>query len=96
VWTVSASLLATPPTPLIPLPLSSTVSRAHRFAPTTVHTILVGKPEGKIPLGRPRHSQEDKNESLETGWEGNDWINLAQDKDRWLALVDTGIKLRVP
>jgi hypothetical protein len=59
---------------------------------------LVGKPEGKRPLGRPRHRWEDniKMDLREVGWGGMDWINLAQDRDRWRALVYTVINLRVP
>jgi hypothetical protein len=51
----------------------------------------VGKPEGKRPLGRPRCRWEDniKMDVREIGWGGMDWINLAQDRDRWRALVST-------
>jgi hypothetical protein len=50
---------------------------------------LVGKPEGRRPLGRPRHRWEDniKMDLLEVGWESTDWIDLAQDRDRRRALV---------
>jgi hypothetical protein len=59
---------------------------------------LVGKPEGRRPLGRPRHRWEDniKMDVREVGWGSMDWINLAQDRDRWRALVYTVMKLRVP
>jgi hypothetical protein len=59
---------------------------------------LVGKPEGKRPLGRPRCRWEDniKTELKEIGWEGVDWILLAQDRDQWRALVKTVLNLRVP
>jgi hypothetical protein len=59
---------------------------------------LVGKPEGRRPLGRPRRRWEDniKMDLREVGWGGKDWINLAQDRDRWRALVYRVIKLRVP
>jgi hypothetical protein len=59
---------------------------------------LVGKPEGRRPLGRPRHRWEDniKMTFREVGWRGMDWINLAQDRDRWRALVNTVMNLWVP
>jgi len=58
----------------------------------------VGKPEGKRPLGRPRHRWEDniKMDLQEVGYEGMDWIELAQDRDRWWALVNVVMNLRVP
>jgi hypothetical protein len=58
---------------------------------------LVGKPEGRRPLERPRHRWEDniKMDLREVGWEGADWIDLAQDRDRWRALVYTVMNLRV-
>jgi hypothetical protein len=50
---------------------------------------LVGKPEGKRPLGRPRHGWEDIRLDLrEIGWEGVDWMHLAQDRDQWQAVVN--------
>jgi hypothetical protein len=51
----------------------------------------VGKPEGKRPLGRPRRRCVDniKMDLRETGYGGMDWINLAQDRDQWMALVNT-------
>jgi hypothetical protein len=60
--------------------------------------ILVGKPEGKRPLGRPRRRWEDniKMNLRELGCSGMDWIDLAQDRDQWTALVSTAMKLRVP
>jgi hypothetical protein len=59
---------------------------------------LVGKPEGRRPLGRPRRRWEDniKIDLREVGWGGIDWINLAQDRDRWRAVVYTVMHLRVP
>jgi hypothetical protein len=59
---------------------------------------LVGKPDGKRPLGRPRRRWEDniRIDLRETGWGGMDWIDLAQDRDQWRALVNTVINLRVP
>jgi hypothetical protein len=59
---------------------------------------LVGKPEGKRPLGRPRRRWEDniKVDLRKKGWGGMDWIDLAQDRDQWRALVNTVMNLRVP
>jgi hypothetical protein len=58
----------------------------------------VRKPEGKRPLGRPRHRWEDniRMDLREIGWSGMDWIDLAQDRDQWRALVNTVMGLRVP
>jgi hypothetical protein len=62
------------------------------------YRILVGKPEGKRPLGRPRRRWMDniKIDLRERGWGGMDCIDLAQDRDQWRVLVNTVIKLRVP
>jgi sugar lactone lactonase YvrE len=62
------------------------------------YKILVGKPEGKRPLGGPRGRWEDnKNMDFREAEQGDmDWINLAQDRNQWLALVNTAISLRVP
>jgi hypothetical protein len=59
---------------------------------------MVGKPEGRRPLERPRRRWEDniKMGLREVGWGGIDWINLAQDRDRWRALVNAVMNLRVP
>ena len=56
-----------------------------------VHRVLMGKPEEKRPLGRPRRRWEDniKMDLREVGGGGGDWMELAQDRDRWRALVDT-------
>ena len=63
-----------------------------------VYRVLVGKPEGKRPLGRPRRRWEDNIrmdlQEVEVGYE--DWIGLAQDRDRWRALVSAVRNLRVP
>jgi hypothetical protein len=58
---------------------------------------LVGKPEGRRPRERPRRSWEDniKVDLREAGWAGMDWINVAQDRDRWRAVVNVIINLRV-
>jgi hypothetical protein len=63
-----------------------------------VYKVLVGKPEGKGPLGRPRCRWEDniKMDLQEVGCGGMDWIELARDRDRWRALVNAVMKLRVP
>jgi hypothetical protein len=62
------------------------------------YRVLVGKREGKRPLGRPRRRWEDniKMDIREIGWGGMDWIDLAQDMDQWWALVNTVMNLRVP
>jgi hypothetical protein len=56
------------------------------------------KPEGKRPLGRPRHLWKDniKTDHKEIGWERVDCINLAKDSDRWRAFVNTVMNLRIP
>jgi hypothetical protein len=58
----------------------------------------VGKPEGKRPLGRPRRRwvENIKIDLREIGWDGMDWIDVAQDRDRWRVLVNTVLNLRVP
>jgi len=63
-----------------------------------VHRVLVGKPEGKRPLGIPRLRWEDniRRNLQEMGEDCGDWIELAQDRDRWRALVSTVMNLRVP
>jgi hypothetical protein len=59
-----------------------------------VYRVLVGKPEGKRPLGRPRHRWEDIRMDLqEVGCGCVDWIELAQDRDRWWALVSEVMNL---
>jgi hypothetical protein len=62
------------------------------------YEILVGKPEGKRPLGRPRGRREDniRMDLQEVGSWYEDWIGLAQDRDRWPALVSAVRNLRVP
>jgi hypothetical protein len=62
------------------------------------YNILVGRPEGRRPLGRLRRRWEDnvKTNLRKMGFGDVDWINLAQDRDRWRALVNTVMNLRVP
>ena len=62
-----------------------------------MHRVLVGNLEGKRPLWRPRRRWEDniKMDVWEVGG-GGDWMELAQDRDRWRALVNTVMNLRVP
>ena len=63
-----------------------------------MHRVLVGKPEGKRTLGRPRRRWEDniKMDLQEVGCGGMDWIEVAQDRDRWRALVYAVMNLQVP
>jgi hypothetical protein len=63
-----------------------------------VHRVLVGRPEGKRPLGRPRRGWEDniKMDLQEVGGGHGDWMVLAQDTDRWRALVGTVRNFQVP
>jgi hypothetical protein len=62
------------------------------------YRVLVGKPEGRRPLGRRRRNwlNNINTDLLEIGWGGVDWIDLAQDRDKWRALVNVVMKLRVP
>jgi hypothetical protein len=61
------------------------------------YRILVGKPEGKRSLGRPRHRWMDNKMDLrEIEWGRMDWIDLAQDRGQWRALVNTVMNLRTP
>jgi hypothetical protein len=71
---------------------------AQMGAKRNAYRILVGKPEGKRSLGRPRCKWVDsiKVELREIGWDGMDWIDLAQDRDQWRALVNTVMNLQVP
>jgi hypothetical protein len=63
-----------------------------------VYSVLVGRPEGKRPLGRPRHRWEDniKIDLREIGMDGSNWIQLAQSRVQWRACVNTVMNLRIP
>jgi hypothetical protein len=71
---------------------------ARRGEKRNAYRIFVGKPEGKRPLGRPRRRRVDniKMDLREIGWDGMDWIDLAQDRDQWRALANTVMNPRVP
>jgi hypothetical protein len=62
-----------------------------------MYRVLMGKPEGKRPLGRPRRRWGNgiRMDLREIGWGSVDWIHLAQDRDRWRAVVNTVMNLRV-
>jgi hypothetical protein len=62
------------------------------------YSILVGKPEGRRPLVRPRRRWVDnlKMDLREVRWDGRNWIDLAQHRDRWRAYVNAVMNLRVP
>jgi hypothetical protein len=76
--------------------MDRTVARMGEKA--SVYRILMGKHEGKRPLGRPRSRWVDniQMDHKEIGWGGMDWIELAHDKDQWWALVNTAMSLQVP
>jgi hypothetical protein len=65
---------------------------------TGVYRVLRERPEGKRPLGRPRGRWEEniKMDLQQVEWWGMDWIDLAQDRDRWRALVNAVTNLRIP
>ena len=71
---------------------------AHMEEGRGVHKVLVGKPEGKRPLGRLRHRWKDniKMDLQEVGRGCGDWMELVHDRDRWRALVSMGMNFRVP
>jgi hypothetical protein len=70
---------------------------AHMRDRRGIYRVLVRKPKGKRPLGRPRHSWEDyiKTDLQEVGCGGMDWIDLAHDRERWWALLNVVMKLKV-
>jgi hypothetical protein len=65
---------------------------------SNLYRLLAGKPEGKRPLGRPSHKWVDniKMDLGEVGWGDVDWIDLAQDRDRWRTVVNAVMNIRVP
>jgi hypothetical protein len=69
----------------------------HMGEERNVYKLLMGKPEGKVQLGRPRLKWDDgiRMDLREIGWGSVDWIQLAQDRDRWRAVVNTVINLLV-
>jgi hypothetical protein len=71
---------------------------ARMGAKRNAYRLLVGKPEGKRPLGRPRRRWVDniKMDLAEVGWGDVDWIGMAQDRNRWRAVVNSVLNLRVP
>ena len=71
---------------------------AHMEEGRVVYKVLVGKPEGKRPLGRRRHRWEDniKMDLEEVGRGSGDWMEFAQERDRWRALVSTVMNFQVP
>jgi hypothetical protein len=71
---------------------------AHMGEVKGAYNILDGRPEGRRPLGRPRHRWEDniRMDLREIGFGDVDWIHLAQDRNRWWALVNTVTNLQVP
>jgi hypothetical protein len=70
----------------------------NKFLPLCFRALLMGKPDGKRPLGRPRRRWVDniRVNLGEVGWGDVDWIGLAQDRNRWRALVNSVLNLRVP
>ena len=75
---------------------SGHVARMEKFR--NAYRVLVGKPEGKRPLGRPRRRWEDniKMDLREAGCDPGEWIDLAEDRDQWRAYVRAVMNLRVP
>jgi hypothetical protein len=69
-----------------------------RMGKRNAYRILVGKSEGKRPLGRPRYRWVDniKMDLREVAWDCMDWIDLTQDRDQWKALVNTAMNHRIP
>jgi hypothetical protein len=78
--------------------ISRGLGLAHMGQRRLAYKILVGKPEGKKPLGTPRHRWKDNIEMdhQEVGCGGMDWVDLAQDRNRWQAVGNAVINLQVP
>jgi hypothetical protein len=74
------------------------VHLAHMGEKRSAYRLLVGKPEGKRPLGRPRRRWVNniRMNLGEVGWGDVDWIGLAQDRNKWRAVVNSVLNLRVP
>jgi hypothetical protein len=68
---------------------------AHIGDKRVVYKVLVRKPEGKGPLGRPRHRRKDNINLIFNKWEGMDWTDLAKDREKWWTLVNVIMNLRV-
>jgi hypothetical protein len=84
---------------LYSLPSIITIIKSRRMRwEGNAYRLLVGKPEGKRPLGRPTRRWVDniRMDLVEVGWGDVDWIGLAQDRDMWRALVNSVLNLRVP
>jgi hypothetical protein len=63
------------------------------------YRIMIGKPEGKRPLGRPRRRRWVDNIKMDLrwiGWDGKDWVVLAQDRDQWRVLMNIVMNIRIP
>jgi hypothetical protein len=73
-------------------------SRRMRWTGNVARIFVLGKPEGKTPLGSPRCRWVDniKMDLREIGWDGVDWIDKVEDRDQWRAPVNTVLNLRVP
>jgi hypothetical protein len=71
---------------------------AHRGEERNAYKVLVGKLEGKTLLGRPKHRWKDniQTDLQEMGWEGVDWINLAENREKWMAFVNMVMKFWLP
>jgi hypothetical protein len=105
VWTLPGTEpLSSGTQPVVLVNLSSRSIHYKLFIPSSsrekrnAYRLLVGTPEGKRPLGRPRLKWVDniRIDLVELGWGDVDWIGLVQDRNRWRALVNSVLNLRVP